>query len=158
MNIKSRIVKLFFVLNKKMKLRRKSRRNSYGDSSSSTSSSSSSSTSCLKSESEFTNLTLLENELKMKTSTPIKLNPIKIIVIHEVSNLKIYEDFDDIAEMRDNNNNDAECDISDVTVYQNLQDFQHIFNYEPAPYSYQAMAEESGFKIYEDIGESFVVD
>ena len=89
----------------------------------------------------------------MKTSTPIRLNPMKIIVIHEVSNLKIYEDFDDIAEM--NNNNDADCDISELTVYENLRNFQDLLIYDDIKYvpSQPAIQEESGFKIYEDIGD-----
>ena len=32
----------------------------------------------------------------MKTSTPVKTNPLKIIVLKKVSHLKIYEEYEDI--------------------------------------------------------------
>ena len=70
------------------------------------------------------------------TSTPVRLNRLKkIIILHQVSHLKIYEDFDEIDNF----------DISAVTLYEEGDEEELSFD-------------ESGFKIYEDIGESFAVD
>ena len=69
----------------------------------------------------------------MMTSTPVRLNRLKkIIILHQVSHLKIYEDFDEIDNF----------DISAVTLYEEGDEEELSFD-------------ESGFKIYEDIGESF---
>ena len=67
----------------------------------------------------------------MKTSTPVKTNPLKIIVLQEVSHLKIYEEYEDIEPFfnynnNNNNNNEkvaplADLDISELTVYENLR-------------------------------------
>ena len=56
----------------------------------------------------------------------MKQNQFKIIMIQEVSHLKIYEDFDEIYQYTDKNNqnrgNQLETlDISEVTVYENLR-------------------------------------
>ena len=59
----------------------------------------------------------------------------KIIILHQVSHLKIYEDFDEIDNF----------DISAVTLYEEGDEVELSFD-------------ESGFKIYENIGESFAVD
>ena len=70
------------------------------------------------------------------TSTPLKLTRLKkIIVLHEVSNLKIYEDFDEIEDFN----------ISAVTTYdeskeRDTSDSDFVFN------------------IYENIGGSLSVD
>ena len=70
------------------------------------------------------------------TSTPVRLNRLKkIIILHQVSHLKIYEDFDEIDNF----------DISAVTLYEEEEEEELSFD-------------ESGFKIYENIGESFTVD
>ena len=72
----------------------------------------------------------------MMTSTPVRLNRLKkIIILHHVSHLKIYEDFDEIDNF----------DISAVTLYEEGDEVELSFD-------------ESGFKIYENIGESFAVD
>ena len=72
----------------------------------------------------------------MTTSTPVKLNRLKkIIILHQVSHLKIYEDFDEIDDF----------DISAVTLHEEGDEGELSFD-------------ESGFKIYENIGESFAVD
>ena len=72
----------------------------------------------------------------MMTSTPVRLNKLKkIIILHRVSRLKIYEDLDEIDNF----------DISAVTLYEEGDEVE-------------LSLDESGFKIYEDIGESFAVD
>ena len=77
----------------------------------------------------------LEND-NMMTSTPVRLNRLKkTIILHQVSHLKLYEDFDEIDNF----------DISAVTLYEEGGEEELSFD-------------ESGFKIYEDIGESFAVD
>ena len=103
---------------------------------------------------------------EMKTSTPVKANPLKIIVLREVSHLKIYEEYEDIEPFLNynNNNNDEkggdldDFDISDLTVYENLR-INNINNFtsDQSDFSLESL-EETGFKIYEDIGESFAVD
>ena len=99
----------------------------------------------------------------MKTSTPVKNNPIKMIVLQEASHLKIYEEYDDIEPFMNNNyfenkNVFQDFDISDLTVYENLRiNNNNNFTSENNDYSLEYL-EETGFKIYEDIGESFVVD
>merc|ERR1711988_1004919 len=93
----------------------------------------------------------------MKTSTPVKTNPLKMIVLQEVSHLKIYEEYDDIEPIRNNFENNDEFDISDLTVYENLRiNNNNNFTLENNDYSLEYL-EETGFKIYEDIGESFAV-
>ena len=103
----------------------------------------------------------------MKTSTPVKTNPLKIIVLQEVSHLKIYEEYEDIEPFfnynNNNNNNEkvaplADLDISDLTVYENLRiQNNNNFTSDQSDYSLEYL-EGTGFKIYEDIGESFAVD
>ena len=100
----------------------------------------------------------------MKTSTPVKTNPLKIIVLKEVSHLKIYEEYEDIEPFFNNNNNNEkggdldDFDISDLTVYENLRiNNNNNFTSDHSDYSLEYL-EETGFKIYEDIGESFAVD
>ena len=143
MNIKNRFIRLFLIINKKLKLKstKDKTENSIG------------SVEDVSSEEEYLSNFTYENESHMKTSTPVKKLPIKIIMIQEVSNLKIYEDFDDLD--LKNNNNEDDLNISEVTVYENLRHLQNNnFDYEYIPY----IDESSGFKIYEDIGESFVVE
>jgi hypothetical protein len=66
----------------------------------------------------------------MMTSTLVMLNRLKkVIILHQVSHLKIYEDFDEIDYF----------DISAVTLYEEGDDVELSFD-------------ESGFKIYENIG------
>ena len=85
----------------------------------------------------------------------MKKLPIKVIMIQEVSNLKIYEDFDDIDMINNNDDDDEDLNISELTVYENLRHLQNNnFDYDYIPF----IDESSGFKIYEDIGESFVVE
>ena len=104
----------------------------------------------------------------MKTSTPVKNNPLKIIVLKEVSHLKIYEEYEDIEPFfnyNNNNNNNYEkrgdlddFDISELTVYENLRiNNNDNFTSDHSDFSFEYL-EETGFKIYEDIGESFAVD
>ena len=100
----------------------------------------------------------------MKTSTPVKTNPLKIIVLQEVSHLKIYEEYEDIEPFFNYNNNNEkggdldDFDISDLTVYENLRiKNNNNFTSDHSDYSFEYL-EETGFKIYEDIGESFAVD
>ena len=102
----------------------------------------------------------------MKTSTPVKTNPLKIIVLHEVSHLKIYEEYEDIEpyfKYNNNNNNEKgadmdDLDISELTVYENLRIHNNNnFTSDQSEDSLEYL-EETGFKIYEDIGESFAVD
>ena len=103
----------------------------------------------------------------MKTSTPVKTNPVKIIVLQEVSHLKIYEEYEDIEPFinYNNNNNDNEkggdlddFDISELTVYENLRiNNNNNYTSDHSDFSFEYL-EETGFKIYEDIGESFAVD
>ena len=144
MNIKSRFIRLFLIINKKLKLR----------SSKDKTEASICSMEDVSSEEEYLSNFTYENNSQMKTSTPMKKLPIKIIMIQEVSNLKIYEDFDDL-DMMNNNNENEDLNISDVTVYENLKHLQNNnFDYKYIPY----IDESSGFKIYEDIGESFVVE
>ena len=70
------------------------------------------------------------------TSTPLRLGSKKnSIILQEVSFLKIYEDFDEIDKF----------DISAVNPYEKDD-------------KVGVRLEESGFKIYENIGESFSVD
>ena len=143
MNIKNRFIRLFLIINKKLKLKstKDKTENSIG------------SVEDLSSDEEYLSNFTYENNSHMKTSTPVKKLPIKIIMIQEVSNLKIYEDFDDLD--LKNNNNEDDLNISEVTVYENLRHLQNNnFDYEYIPY----IDESSGFKIYEDIGESFVVE
>ena len=72
----------------------------------------------------------------MMTSTPTRLKYLrKITILHEVSDLKIYEDIED---------ND-QVDLSVVTHYEEVEDDDLSF-------------EKSGFRIYENIGQSFSVD
>ena len=88
----------------------------------------------------------------------MKRNQFKIIMIQEVSHLKIYEDFDDIAQYTNNNNNEKgntleTLDISEVTVYENLRFFRNDLEFlkrsvQPIPF-----IDESGYKIYEDVGD-----
>ena len=67
------------------------------------------------------------------TSTPVRLGGGKTcIILQEISYLKIYEDFDELDNF----------DISAVTPYGEVGE----------------RLKESGFKIYEHIGESFAVD
>ena len=81
-----------------------------------------------------------------------------MIVLQEVSHLKIYEEYDDIEPIRNNFENNDEFDISDLTVYENLRiNNNNNFTLENNDYSLEYL-EETGFKIYEDIGESFAVD
>ena len=108
----------------------------------------------VSSEEEYLNFSD-DNILQMKTSTPMKKLPIKVIMIQEVSNLKIYEDFDDIDMINNNDDDDEDLNISELTVYENLRHLQNNnFDYDYIPF----IDESSGFKIYEDIGESFVVE
>ena len=107
----------------------------------------------------------------MKTSTPVKNNPLKIIVLQEVSHLKIYEEYEDIEPFfnynNNNNNNNHnnekmgdldDFDISELTVYENLRiPNNNNFTSDHSEDSLEHL-EETGFKIYEDIGESFAVD
>ena len=77
-------------------------------------------------------------------------------MIQEVSHLKIYEDFDDIAQYTNNNekgNTLETLDISEVTVYENLRFFRNDLEFlkrsvQPIPF-----IDESGYKIYEDVGD-----
>ena len=88
----------------------------------------------------------------------MKQNQFKIIMIQEVSHLKIYEDFDQIDQYTDKNNqnrgNQLETlDISEVTVYENLRFLRNDLEFlkrsvQPIPFF-----DESGYKIYEDVGE-----
>ena len=88
----------------------------------------------------------------------MKQNQFKIIMIQEVSHLKIYEDFDEIAQYTDKNNQDRgnqleTLDISEVTVYENLRFLRNDLEFlkrsvQPIPFF-----DESGYKIYEDVGE-----
>ena len=67
----------------------------------------------------------------MMTSTPTRLKYLrKITILHEVSDLKIYEDIED---------ND-QVDLSVVTHYEEVEDDNLSF-------------EKSGFRIYENIGQ-----
>ena len=147
MNIKTRIVRLLVVLNKKLKLRNSSR-NKSSDSSGVTSD-----------VQEYANFSFREEEeAPLKTSTPMKQNQFKIIMIQEVSHLKIYEDFDEIEQYTNKNNPDKgnqleTLDISEVTVYENLRFLRNDLEFlkrsvQPIPFF-----DESGYKIYEDVGE-----
>ena len=148
MNIKTRIVRLLVVLNKKLKLRNISR-NKSSDSSGVTSE-----------VQEYANFSFREEEeAPLKTSTPMKQNQFKIIMIQEVSHLKIYEDFDEIDQYSTNRNNPDKgnqletLDISEVTVYENLRFLRNDLEFlkrsvQPIPFF-----DESGYKIYEDVGE-----
>ena len=147
MNIKTRIVRLLVVLNKKLKLRNSSR-NKSSDSSGVTSE-----------VQEYANFSFREEEAPLKTSTPMKQNQFKIIMIQEVSHLKIYEDFDEIDQYSTNKNNPDKgnqletLDISEVTVYENLRFLRNDLEFlkrsvQPIPFF-----DESGYKIYEDVGE-----
>lgn len=89
----------------------------------------------------------------------MKPNQFKIIMIQEVSHLKIYEDFDEIAQYTSNNNNNEKgntletLDISEVTVYENLRFFRNDLEFlkrsvQPIPF-----IDDSGYKIYEDVGD-----
>ena len=87
----------------------------------------------------------------------MKQNQFKIIMIQEVSHLKIYEDFDEIAQYTNNNNEKGNTletlDISEVTVYENLRFFRNDLEFlkrsvQPIPF-----IDESGYKIYEDVGD-----
>ena len=147
MNIKTRIVRLLVVLNKKLKLRNSSRNKSSDTDSSGESS-----------VQEYANFSFREEEAPLKTSTPMKQNQFKIIMIQEVSHLKIYEDFDEIDQYTDKNNQDRgnqleTLDISEVTVYENLRFLRNDLEFlkrsvQPIPFF-----DESGYKIYEDVGE-----
>ena len=151
MNIKTRIVRLLVVLNKKLKLRNSSRNKSSDTDSSEDMSRSSDGQ-------QYTNFSFRKEEAPLKTSTPMKPNQFKIIMIQEVSHLKIYEDFDDIAQYTNNNNNEKgntleTLDISEVTVYENLRFFRNDLEFlkrsvQPIPF-----IDESGYKIYEDVGD-----
>ena len=78
----------------------------------------------------------VSSDSDLKTSTPMKVKNLKkIIILHEVSDLKIYEDFDDINMF----------DVSAVTFYEEFEERE-------------LSLDDSGFKIYENIGESFAVD
>ena len=148
-NIKTRIVRLLVVLNKKLKFRNSSRNKSSDTDSSGVTSSDGQ---------EFTNFSFSEQEAPLKTSTPLKQNQFKIIMIQEVSHLKIYEDFDEIDQYTNNNFNDKgnkleTLDISEVTVYENLRFLRNDLEFlkrsvQPIPF-----IDESGYKIYEDVGE-----
>ena len=150
MKFRTRFLKLFFIINRKFKVARKetfSRSVSKEDNIIAGRFSSH----C----SEF-DMEPLQNI--MKTSTPVKTNPLKMIVLQEVSHLKIYEEYDDIEPIRNNFENNDEFDISDLTVYENLRiNNNNNFTLENNDYSLEYL-EETGFKIYEDIGESFAVD
>ena len=147
-NIKTRIVRLLVVLNKKLKFRNSSQNKSSNTDSSRVTSEGQ----------EFTNFSFSEEEAPLKTSTPLKQNQFKIIMIQEVSHLKIYEDFDEIDQYTNNNFNDKRnkletLDISEVTVYENLRFFRNDLEFlkrsvQPIPF-----IDESGYKIYEDVGE-----
>ena len=155
MKIKTRLVRLVMAINKRLGLRASKGQNTSG----STESSGQEEISGLQ---EFTNLSFVEEAAPVKTSTPRKQHPFKIILIQEVSNLKIYEDFEELDNNNNNNNNsqqDESLDISAVTVYENLVHFQHNnYGYFPKSCDYIPYIEESGYKIYEDVGESFVVE
>ena len=144
MNIKNRFIRLFLIINKKLKLKSNKDKTE----------SSIGSVEDVSSEEEYLNFTY-DNISQMKTSTPMKKLPIKVIMIQEVSNLKIYEDFDDIDMINNNDDDDEDLNISELTVYENLRHLQNNnFDYDYIPF----IEESSGFKIYEDIGESFVVE
>ena len=90
----------------------------------------------------------------------MKQNQYKIIVIEEVSHLKIYEDFDEIAQYTNNNtsfNQLETLNISEVTVYENLRFFRNDLEFLKRAVQPVHFIDESGYKIYEDIGE-FVVE
>ena len=160
MKIKTRLARLVMAINKRLGLRASKGQDRSG------STESSGEQEEISGLQEFTNLSFVEEAAPVKTSTPRKQHPFKIILIQEVSNLKIYEDFDELDQVNNNNNNnnsnhqrDESLDISAVTVYENLVHFQHNnYGYFPKSCDYIPYIEESGYKIYEDVGESFVVE
>ena len=92
--------------------------------------------------SEF-DVELLED--MMKTSTPVKTEPIKMIAFQDHSHFKIYEEYD----YEEPFHNKSENNFEDFSIsHENLR----ISDYD------NLALEETGFKIYEDIGESFAVD
>ena len=157
MKIRTRLVRLVMAINKRLGLRASKGQDRSG-------STESSGQEELSGVQEFTNLSFVEEAAPVKTSTPRKQHPFKIILIQEVSNLKIYEDFEELDQVNNNNNNnnnqhEESLDISAVTVYENLVHFQHNnYGYFPKSCEYIPYIEESGYKIYEDVGESFVVE
>ena len=157
MKIRTRLVRLVMAINKRLGLRASKGQDRSG-------STESSGQEELSGVQEFTNLSFVEEAAPVKTSTPRKQHPFKIILIQEVSNLKIYEDFEELDQVNNNNNNnnnqhEESLDISAVTVYENLDPFQHHnYGYFPKSCEYIPYIEESGYKIYEDVGESFVVE
>ena len=81
----------------------------------------------------------------MKTSTPVKTEPIKMIALQDHSHFKIYEEYD----YEEPFHNKSENNFEDFSIsHENLR----ISDYD------NLALEETGFKIYEDIGESFAVD
>ena len=150
MKFRTRFLKLFFIINRKLKVARKE------SFSRSVSKEDDIITGRFSSHCSEFDVEPLQNI--MKTSTPVKTNPLKMIVLQEVSHLKIYEEYDDIEPIRNNFENNDEFDISDLTVYENLRiNNNNNFTLENNDYSLEYL-EETGFKIYEDIGESFAVD
>ena len=150
MKFRTRFLKLFFIINRKLKVARKE------SFSRSVSKEDDIITGRFSSHCSEFDVEPLQNI--MKTSTPVKTNPLKMIVLQEVSHLKIYEEYDDIEPIRNNFENNDEFDISDLTVYENLRiNNNNNFTLENNDYSLEYL-EATGFKIYEDIGESFAVD
>ena len=94
------------------------------------------------------------NRSSLTTSTPVKLpSQSRIIVLQDASNLKIYEDIDSLESIED---------VSVITKYENIdyeEEEEESGSFQDLVFSlYEDEAEATGFKIYEDIGESFAVD
>ena len=99
MKFRTRFLKLFFIINRKLKVARKE------SFSRSVSKEDDIITGRFSSHCSEFDVEPLQNI--MKTSTPVKTNPLKMIVLQEVSHLKIYEEYDDIEPIRNNfENND----------------------------------------------------